>query len=110
MELLLSCFLAMVYYGSLFKTKHLQHESNQKVSILMSGITIGCSMVGLSVASSVTGGCLNPARAIGSAIVSSKWDSNSWIFYIAPFIGSFIGGIIFEFILTEPRESYIRLN
>lgn len=111
MELLLTCFLSLAYFGSLFKAKHLAHETNQQqITILLSGITIGCTMIGLSIASSITGGCLNPARALGTGVVSSKWSPNSWIYYVAPFIGALIGGIIFEFILTEPRESYIRLK
>ncbi|KAM7471018.1 hypothetical protein LguiA_009201 [Lonicera macranthoides] len=42
------------------------------------------------------GAAMNPARAFGPALVGWRW-SNHWIYWVGPFIGAAIAGVIYEF-------------
>nr|XP_033816488.1 aquaporin-8-like isoform X2 [Geotrypetes seraphini] len=44
---------------------------------------------------SISGACLNPARAFGPAVVANYW-SYHWIFWIAPFISAILVSIIYR--------------
>lgn len=48
-------------------------------------------------------GCsINPARSLGSAVISGKWD-DFWVFVIGPFIGSFIAALIYDIMRARPQ-------
>ncbi|EYU22320.1 hypothetical protein ABFS82_09G000500 [Erythranthe guttata] len=42
------------------------------------------------------GAAMNPARAFGPALVGWRWK-NHWIYWLGPFIGAALAGIIYEF-------------
>lgn len=42
------------------------------------------------------GAAMNPARAFGPALVGWRW-SNHWIYWVGPFVGAAIAGVIYEF-------------
>ncbi|XP_052870778.1 neurogenic protein big brain-like [Anopheles cruzii] len=47
---------------------------------------------------------LNPARSLGPSFVLNKWDSH-WVYWVGPFIGGIIAGLIHQFVFTpKPRS------
>lgn len=49
-----------------------------------------------------SGASMNPARAFGPALVGWRWN-NHWVYWVGPFIGAALSGIIYEFGLIEPE-------
>lgn len=47
-----------------------------------------------------TGGCMNPARAFGPALVSWTWKSH-WVYWVGPLIGGALGGIIYDLFISS---------
>jgi aquaporin related protein len=45
-----------------------------------------------------TGGSLNPARSLGPCIVTNEYDSEHWIYWVGPFIGSLLAIGFYKFI------------
>jgi len=107
LEIVLTFILVTVYFGVSIKAQHLNEDTGlEPITSLFAHVPIGNAVGACLLAGSLTGGCLNPARALGPELLSWSWQSYSWIYYVGPLIGGVIGGIIFEFILTKPRRSY----
>uniref|UniRef100_A0A182NZ12 Aquaporin n=1 Tax=Anopheles dirus TaxID=7168 RepID=A0A182NZ12_9DIPT len=47
---------------------------------------------------------LNPARSLGPSFVLNKWD-NHWVYWIGPFFGGIIAGLIHQFVFTPKPKS-----
>ncbi|MGH0161914.1 UNVERIFIED_CONTAM: hypothetical protein FKN15_042452 [Acipenser sinensis] len=54
---------------------------------------VGCAIVAFLILGSVSGGCMNPARALGSALVANYWDYH-WVYWVGPISGSLIVGLL----------------
>lgn len=54
-------------------------------------------------------GALNPARAIGPAFVSNKFD-NHWVYWVGPILGGICGAFCFEYIFNihKPKSEESR--
>ncbi|XP_046417405.1 aquaporin AQPAn.G-like isoform X2 [Neodiprion fabricii] len=57
-----------------------------------------------------TGSGMNPARALGSAVIMGKLD-NQWLYWVGPLLGGIAGALIYEHALgpaeqPEPRRQY----
>ncbi|XP_024971095.1 probable aquaporin TIP3-2 [Cynara cardunculus var. scolymus] len=48
------------------------------------------------------GGCMNPARAFGPSLVGWRWR-NHWVYWLGPFLGAAIAGLIYEFGIIQPE-------
>ncbi|KAL9106252.1 MAG: hypothetical protein Q9227_008720 [Pyrenula ochraceoflavens] len=51
-----------------------------------------------------TGGSLNPARSLGPCIVTNTYDSEHWIYWVGPGIGSLIAVAFYRFIKALEYE------
>ncbi|KAG5659353.1 hypothetical protein KAF25_000555 [Fusarium avenaceum] len=51
-----------------------------------------------------TGGSLNPARSFGPCVITGTFDSEHWIYWVGPFIGSLIAVCFYWFIKTLEYE------
>lgn len=47
-----------------------------------------------------SGASMNPARAFGPALVGWRWKDH-WVYWLGPFIGAAISGLIYEFGVIE---------
>jgi glycerol uptake facilitator-like aquaporin len=61
------------------------------------------AVVGMNIGlgSGITGGCMNPARVLGPAIINGPWDT-IWAVIIGPFIGGLIAVIIHAALSGRP--------
>ncbi|KAL6343476.1 hypothetical protein AAG906_024841 [Vitis piasezkii] len=69
-----------------------QPQSVSHLSGFVVGIAIGLAVL---ITGPVSGGSMNPARSLGPAIVSWKFD-DIWIYTIAPTLGAVAGGHLFH--------------
>ncbi|CAL0316669.1 unnamed protein product [Lupinus luteus] len=53
------------------------------------------------------GGCMNPARAFGPALVGWRWKYH-WVFWVGPLIGAALAALIYEYVMvpTEPPHNH----
>lgn len=49
-----------------------------------------------------TGAGMNPARAIGPAIVYNFWE-NHWLYWVGPIIGGVAAGLLYQFVFSAPQ-------
>ncbi|KAF4967236.1 hypothetical protein FZEAL_10555 [Fusarium zealandicum] len=51
-----------------------------------------------------TGGSLNPARSFGPCVITGTFDTEHWIYWVGPFLGSLIAVCFYWFIKTLEYE------
>lgn len=72
------------------------------------GTAIGFTLtVGILIAGPLTGGALNPARALGPMIVSGKF-TDFWAYIIGPIVGAILAAVLYRVVLVageEPSEA-----
>ena len=49
----------------------------------------------------LTGGAMNPARALGPQLVGHHW-SHWWVWYVGPFAGAVIAASVYELLYLRP--------
>jgi aquaporin Z len=69
------------------------------------GLAIGITLVVIHIFGiRITGVSVNPARSLGPAIfVGGQALSQVWLFFVAPFLGALIAGLLFRFKTLEPE-------
>ncbi len=98
MEMLVTFFLVTVVV-----TMVSDETRNTTLASLAIGFALG---VGVLIAGPLTGGAVNPARAIGPMIVAGKFTS-WWIYLIAPIVGGIIAAGICTWTLALRRAEPI---
>ncbi len=72
------------------------------------GTAIGFTLaVGILIAGPLTGGALNPARALGPMIVAGKYTA-FWAYIVGPLVGAILAAVIYTTLLVgaeEPSEA-----
>jgi aquaporin Z len=69
------------------------------------GFGIGLTLfVGILVAGPITGAALNPARALGPALVTGNWAAQA-VYWIGPLLGGILAGLLWEYVLLPKRAS-----
>jgi MIP family channel proteins len=61
------------------------------------GFALAC---GVLIAGPVTGGAVNPARALGPMIVATKFTA-AWVYVLAPIIGGVLAAVLYERFVSE---------
>lgn len=71
------------------------------------GLAIGLSLTLIHLISiPVTNTSVNPARSTGPALVTGDWAiSQLWMFWLAPFVGAILAGLVYRCIFAEKEES-----
>jgi MIP family channel proteins len=73
-------------------------ERGPRIGGLGIGLTL---MVGILVAGPLTGAALNPARAVGAALVSGNWGGQ-WLYWLAPMLGGAAAARIYKSVVLRP--------
>ncbi|CAB1338277.1 unnamed protein product, partial [Coregonus sp. 'balchen'] len=67
------------------------------------GLTVtACILAG----GSVSGGCMNPARAFGPAVVANYWEYH-WIYWVGPVAGALITGSLVRLLLGDQKTRLV---
>jgi aquaporin TIP len=71
----------------------------------ISGLAIGFTIAfGVLMAYGLTGGAMNPARALGPQLIGDHW-AHWWVWYIGPFAGAVIAASVYELLYLRPSGS-----
>jgi glycerol uptake facilitator-like aquaporin len=95
-EAVLTFFLVFVVYGSAVDARA------PKIGGLAIGLTVGLDIL---FGGPLTGAAMNPARTFGPALASGHWN-NHLVYWVGPFIGGALAGIIYgRFLIKESRRA-----
>ncbi|XP_041932365.1 aquaporin-8-like [Alosa sapidissima] len=76
---------------------------NRQSKTPLAPFCIGLTLcVGILGAGAVSGGCLNPARAFGPAVVAKHWPYH-WVYWVGPLAAGLLVGIVLRTLLGDPR-------
>ncbi|XP_031096528.1 probable aquaporin NIP7-1, partial [Ipomoea triloba] len=68
----------------------------------LAGFVVGvCIGLGVLISGPVSGGSMNPARSLGPAIASWSFDSNLWIYVVAPTTGAVAGVFLYRLLRLQ---------
>ena len=92
LEAILTFFLVMAVFGTAVDPR-----ANR-----VAGFGIGLTVfVDILIGGPISGGAMNPARAIAPAIISGKW-ADWYVWWVGPIIGAVIAGLLYAFVFL-PR-------
>ncbi|KAI0507009.1 hypothetical protein KFK09_013127 [Dendrobium nobile] len=70
----------------------------------LAGLAVGSSVCITSIlAGPISGGSMNPARSLGAALASNRYES-LWVYFLGPIIGTLSGAWSYNFIRFDPSE------
>ncbi|XP_069585061.1 aquaporin-4-like [Ranitomeya imitator] len=75
-------------------------KNKDKCSALAIGISV---IIGHLFAINYTGASMNPARSLGPAVITWKWD-NHWIYWVGPIIGAICASTAYDYIFCPNIE------
>lgn len=90
MEIVMTFGLVYTVYATAIDPKR---GSLGNIAPLAIGFIVGANIL---VGGPFDGAAMNPARAFGPALVGWRWN-NHWVYWLGPFIGAAISGLIYEF-------------
>ncbi|XP_074571313.1 aquaporin NIP2-1-like [Curcuma longa] len=71
----------------------------------LAGLAVGSSVCITSIlAGPISGGSMNPARTLGPAVASKKYDS-IWVYFIGPVLGTLMGSFSYNFIRLNEKPT-----
>ncbi|OAD54844.1 Neurogenic protein big brain [Eufriesea mexicana] len=93
-ELALSVLIVLAHFTS---------ESSKSSPTSISSKPAGVLAAAYTAATLVSSPFLNPARALGPAFVSNRWD-NHWVYWVGPLSGSAVAALLHEYVLNPKRS------
>jgi aquaporin TIP len=97
--LLLESVLTFALVFVVFATA-IDPRGNKAIAPLAIGLIV---LAGHFVAVPLTGAAFNPALAFGPAVVATIWTDH-WVYWLGPFIGAGIAGLVYAFVFLERVE------
>ncbi|XP_003699287.3 MIP channel family protein big brain isoform X1 [Megachile rotundata] len=97
-ELALSVLIVLAHFTS---------ESSKTLPSSISSKPAGVLAAAYTAATLVSSPFLNPARALGPAFVSNRWD-NHWVYWVGPLSGSAVAALLYEYVLNPKRSRDLR--
>ncbi len=92
-EALLTFFLVSAVFGTAVSSE----------APKIAGFGIGLAIfVDVLVGGSLTGAVMNPARALGPAVIAGQWDAHA-VYWIGPLIGASVAGALWKAVLLPRR-------
>ncbi len=93
-EVVLTFFLATVFFGS----------ADDRRSANVGGLAIGLTYaMGILATGPLTGGVMNPARALGPALLAGEWG-DQLVWWIGPVIGGVLASMAYHYLFSEEAE------
>jgi len=94
LEMLLTTTLCLTVFFAAVE----QHQANFLAPVAIGLDVFMCHLLGVT----VSGSSINPARSLGTSVISGVFPSIHWIYYAGPFLGSFLAaGIYTAFVRFE---------
>jgi aquaporin Z len=94
-EAVLTFVLVLVYFGTLI----------DRPAARIDGLAVGLTVtVGMLVGGYLTGGIMNPARALGPALLSGDW-TDQLVWWIGPVIGGVLAAMVYHYVFAEDASS-----
>lgn len=91
-------FLLELMATAVFVFVFIAVTTEKRVPAAAIGLAVGATLLAIQLlAGPITGGAVNPARALGPALASWTF-ADLWIYLTAPFIGAVLGAVGYEFI------------
>jgi len=77
--------------------------TDDRVPASLAPIAVGAALaVGVFIAGPVTGGAVNPARALGPALVAGQF-SGLWIYIVGPLVGGILAALVYDRFLAKAQ-------
>ncbi len=94
-EVILTFFLVTVIFGT---------AVDRRGPNLIAGLAIGLTItLDILAAGALTGAVMNPARALGPALVQGDWTSHL-VWWIGPLIGGVLAALMYHYVFAEPPQ------
>ncbi|KAJ8345024.1 hypothetical protein SKAU_G00292170 [Synaphobranchus kaupii] len=97
-EAAMTCLVTLVVLMGAVNRK----SKNPLVPLLVGGAVSICILAG----GDVSGTCMNPARALGPAVITNYWVHH-WVYWAGPIGGSFIAAALVRLLLGDRRTRVI---
>ncbi|XP_057967475.1 probable aquaporin TIP3-2 [Malania oleifera] len=98
LEIVMTFGLVYTVYGTAIDPKR---GSVGTIAPMAIGFIVGANIL---VGGPFDGASMNPARAFGPAVVGWRWRSH-WVFWVGPFVGGGIAGLIYEFMVIPSDQT-----
>ncbi|XP_076026759.1 aquaporin-8b [Genypterus blacodes] len=93
-EIIMTCLVTMVVLLGAF---------NGKTKSPLVPFMAGCTVLILILAGGdVSGGCMNPARAFGPAVISNYWLYH-WVYWVGPITGGLLAAVLLRLLLGDRK-------
>ena len=93
-EIILTFFLVIVIFGTAVDRR----------SANLGGLAIGLTItMDILAAGPLTGAVMNPARALGPALLTGTWDDHL-VWWIGPVIGGVVAAMVYHYLFSEEAE------
>ncbi|XP_050629819.1 aquaporin-8 [Macaca thibetana thibetana] len=80
---------------------------NEKTKSPLAPFSIGFAViVDILAGGTVSGGCMNPARAFGPAVVANHWDFH-WIYWLGPLLAGLLVGLLIRCFIGDGKTRLI---
>ena len=90
LETITTFFLVLVVFGTA-----VDERAPKSVYPFAIGLTVTIGIFGTAM---LTGGAMNPARALGPVLASQDWD-NQWVYWVGPLLGGGLAAILMHSVL-----------
>ncbi len=93
MEIFLTFFLVSVIFGSAVFNNY-----------SFAGLAIGLAVtMDILAGGAVSGAAMNPARALGPAIIGGEWSAH-WVYWAGPLVGAGLAGLLYDFLYAKKAD------
>lgn len=93
-EAVLTFFLMLAVFGTAIDPR------GPRVGGLFIGLVL---TMDIAVGGPLTGAAMNPARALGPALVNGTWDSHL-VYWIGPITGAVVGALVYHYLFTDEGQ------
>jgi MIP family channel proteins len=95
LEALLTFFLVVAIFGTAVDLRA------PRIGGFGTGLTL---FVGIVVGGPLTGGIMNPARAISPAIVSGNWRTDQLVYWVGPILGAAVASLLYSVVFLPKGD------